>query len=516
MLGKKCKLVILVMGFFFLGLQKNIALAAVQTKSDDQSTSDDQFFKKLVRRTQVLESQLRHLKSQVTYLQRQQSRKTQVTKVTASSTEIDIVADPNRPVFIIGTPVISSPYIGINSEYNASDLVVNQPYINEDLYLLQQRRQLRNYLYKQNKFPEMNTPIVNLSGKIEAQIIHGNQFGNLRRSMTDIDLTGIELDTEVLVNSWVTGLIAFMYDNGPPHTSPRRIDNSRLALERGFLTIGKLDRLPLYSTIGQFYVPFGQYSSAMISNAFTKTLGRTKARAIALGFSTQLNSENNLNLAAFVFRGPSKTSDGNRGLHNYGGNVSYTFSKQKWNLNLAASYIRNITDSVGMQHNGNIDASNGFSGFATNEQTEILNPVAGIDTRGTLSVEPVSLVVEYVTAASPFSVSTLSFGTQNNLRGAKPEAFHTELAYKFSAWKKPSGLAVSYDQSKDALALLIPKKRYSMTASTSIWKDTIESIEFRHDVDYSATDVSVGQRLTPIIGTGQSANTVTFQIGLYF
>lgn len=506
MSSKKYKLTALAASVCWLGLQGNVALAA------DQSTNNSQLVKKLAKRTQVLESQLQHLQGQVATLKRKQPRRSD-----AEVSGLNVVADPAHPTFIIGTPVISSPYIGINSEYNASDLVVNQPYVNEDLYLLQQRKQLWNYLHKHTNFPSPNTPIVNLSGKIEAQVIHGNYLGNFQNgSVTDVDLTGIELDTEILVNKWVTGLIAFVYDNSGRNTAPRRIDNSNVFLERGFLTVGNLAEFPVYGTIGQFYVPFGQYSSAMVSDPFTKTLGRTKARAIALGFSKQFNAENNLNLAAFGFGGPTRTSLQNNSFDNYGANIDYTFTKPHWSLDLAGSYIRNIADSFGMQHNGN-SGTNTFNGFATNENTEVLNPVAGLDARGTLGVGPFSLTAEYVTAASAFSASNLSFGTANNLQGAKPSAFHTEAAYKFNAWDKPSAFIVGYDQSKDALALLIPKKRYIATASTSIWKDTIESIEFRHDIDYSKTDVATGQTgFAPINGTGKSGNTVTLQIGLYF
>jgi hypothetical protein len=512
MSSKKYKLTALVAGVCCLGLQGSVALAM------DQTTDDNQFVSMLAKRTQSLESQLQHLQNQVTTLKQQQSKQVQVAhQQLGGGGAVDVLTDPQHPIFIIGTPVVSSPYIGINSEYNASDLVINQPYVNEDLYLLQQRKQLWNYLHVQHDYPISNTPIVNLSGKIEAQIIHGDEFDDFQSSSgNDIDLTGIELDTEILVNKWVTGLIAFVYDNSPPNQSLRRIDNSNVFLDRGFLTVGNLAELPLYGTIGQFYLPFGQYSSAMISDPFTKILGRTKARAVALGFSKQFNVENNLNLATFVSRGPTRTSFDNNGLHNFGANVDYTLAKQKWNLDLAASYIRSIADAIGLQHNGN-SGINAFDGFATNESTEIMNPVSGLDARGTLGVGPVSLTAEYVTAACPFSVTALSFGTQNVLFGAKPEAFHTEAVYKFNVLDKPSSVAIGFDQSREALALLLPKKRYVATASTSLWKDTIESIEFRHDIDYNTTDVATGgQGFVPITGTGHSSNAITFQIGLYF
>lgn len=489
-----------------LGFQIGVALAADSTPTPTQNE-----IQLLSQRTQALEAELQRVQHQVARLRRPPSANPNSTA--ADQTTHQNVVTASHPFFIIGTPVISSPYIGINSEYNASDLVVNQPYVNEDLYLLQQRKQIYHYLIE-NCQPFPRTPVVNLSGKIESQIFHTNHFGNFQsNAATDIDLTGIELDTEVLVNQWVTGLMAFVYDNAPPmERSARRIDNSNVFLERGFLTIGNLAEFPLYATIGQFYVPFGQYSSSMISDPFTKTLGRTKTRALTLGFSKQINCENNVNVSAFVFRGPSRTSLENNGLRNYGANVDYLFTKPKWSVDIAGSYIRSIADSAGMQHNGNSGIDN-FAGFATRNATELLNPVPGIDTRGTVSVGAVSVTAEYVTASRSFAPSVLSFNNQ----GAKPAAFHTEAAYKLDVLKKPSAIIIGYDQSKDGLALLLPKKRYVATLSTSIWKDTIESLEFRHDIDYNATDVATGQTgFNAIQGTGKSGNTVTLQVGLYF
>ncbi len=501
MLANHSKFMALMAGVCGLSLLGDVALA----DESIQSGSNNQLVRRLDKRTQTLESQLR-------CVQRQLATGKQKPSSNPTRSDARLISPSDHPIFIVGTPVISSPYIGINSEFNASDLIVNQPYVNEDLYLLQQQQQIFNYL-RQNCYSFPDTPVVNLSGKIEAQIFHTNHIDNFQNnSAADIDLTAIELDTEILVNQWTTGLMAFVYDNSLPSISPRRIDNSRLFLERGFLTFGNLSKFPMYGTIGQFYVPFGQYSSAMISNPFTKILGRTKARAVALGFSKQFNVENNLNLAAFIFSGPSRTSLNNNGLHNYGANVDYTFTKPKWNIDVAASYIRNIADALGMQHNGNSSGPGNFDGFATNNMTEILNPVPGLDARATWSMGAFSLTGEWVAASHSFAQSVLSFDNQ----GAKPGAFHTELAYKFNVFTKPSAFIIGYDQSQQALALLIPKKRYIATVSTSILKDTIESLEFRHDIDYNVNDVGIGQSLAPINGTGKSSNTITLQVGLYF
>jgi hypothetical protein len=51
----------------------------------------------------------------------------------------------------------------------------------------------------------------------------------------------------------------------------------------------------------------------------------------------------------------------------------------------------------------------------------------------------------------------------------------------------------------------------------SLWRDTVESIEVRHDVDYRTTSQGAGIGSTAVTqGTGKSANTVTAQLGIYF
>ena len=56
-----------------------------------------------------------------------------------------------------------------------------------------------------------------------------------------------------------------------------------------------------------------------------------------------------------------------------------------------------------------------------------------------------------------------------------------------------------------------------MFASTSLWRETSESIEYRHDTDYSTADVATGRAATAnIVGTGRGRNSVTLQLGVYF
>lgn len=516
MLGKR--IIPYVASCCFLGLQGGAAWATPLPKTIDNRES---YTQDLEARTKKLETELTALQHQITTLKKKSrvsavvQRSTPSSRSQSTSVEPKIVASVSHPVFLIGTPVVSSPSIGMTTAYDGSDLLVNQPYINEDLFLLKQRQQIFNSAQWLGQTWPSDTPLVNVSGKLEAQLLNANTV-HQTQTASNLDLTAAEIDTEVFANKWLTGLIAFVYDNAPSANSYRRIDNSNVFLERAFITVGNLNASPFYGSVGQLYVPFGRYSSSMISDPLTKLVGRTKARALSFGFMKHLDSANDINLSAFVFRGPSRTSEQNHGLRNYGADVAYTFTQPHWNVALGTSYIRNLADSLGMQSNGS-HGEHVFAGFATNNETEILQPVAGWDIYSHLSVGPIHLKAEYVTALSAFYANTLSFGPDNNRHGAQPKAFSTELGYDFSIYNRPSTFAIGYSQSQEALALLLPQQRYSATLSTSLWRDTIQSLEFRHDVDYSSCDTATGgSGFEPITGTGHIANTVTLQFGLYF
>jgi len=92
----------------------------------------------------------------------------------------------------------------------------------------------------------------------------------------------------------------------------------------------------------------------------------------------------------------------------------------------------------------------------------------------------------------------------------------------------PTALVADYhvltyiEWSSEAKALDIPRQRINTTYNISIWQDTVESIEYRHDIDYGRNHYVNGARPesgTPnenALGSGGSADTVLLQSGIYF
>ncbi len=71
------------------------------------------------------------------------------------------------------------------------------------------------------------------------------------------------------------------------------------------------------------------------------------------------------------------------------------------------------------------------------------------------------------------------------------------------------------------MALNLPARRVSGVFNISIWKDTVESLEYRHDMDYGRSQYANGASAPGLTnnntyGTGGSGDSVLAQIGVYF
>ncbi len=130
-----------------------------------------------------------------------------------------------------------------------------------------------------------------------------------------------------------------------------------------------------------------------------------------------------------------------------------------------------------------------------------------------INIDAFAFIVEWVGATKNFRSQDLSF----NNNGAKPSALNAEVAYTFKVGHKPASVGAGYGQSRQALALGMPKKRYDAVFNISLWRDTVQSIEYRHDVDYAVGSQGNGRGgTTAINGSGRRSDTVSAQFGLYF
>lgn len=418
-----------------------------------------------------------------------------------------LIAENKVVTYIAGTPVVSSPYLGARPAFDGSDYIVNISSINRDIRLMQQRRSLYR-AYDSIGYPAPDVPIIAISGKAESVGVINDPF---RADATgDLTLGSNEIDFAAVLNKNVEAYVSVAYDESPPAVGPR-IDNSAFNLNMGFVNIGDLDRTPIYFTAGQLFVPFGRYSSSMISAPIPLNLARTKTRPFILGYKSQ--EDTGPFAAAYIFN--SDTTLGKSGVG--GVNLGYIYDVRGLNGEVGVGYISSINDAAGMQSNSaHVNTTFGGFGSFTNGNENVRKTQA-MDVHANWAYDRFNLAAEWVGAIQTFRTQDLSF----NDRGARPQAGQTELDITFKSFNRPSSVGLGYQWSQDALALNLPRQRYVGVYNISIWKDTVESIEYRHDIDYDLYQFAngaapVGSVNKNTYGTGRSANTVSVQIGVYF
>lgn len=405
-------------------------------------------------------------------------------------------------IYLGGTPVFSSPYIGEHSTYDGSDLIVNQSTVNLDTRLLKQGQALDDELADKG-LPAPDHPVVEVSGEVEPIAFVAKQSpGN---TQADTTLSDAELDVYAQADPWVFGYMSFAWND--VLNSPYRVSNAVTTVDKAFVTIGNLSKCPVYSSIGQLYVPFGQYNSYMISSPLTELMARTKARAAVLGWYPQ--GDTGVFASTYVFKSDTIESDKSAA---GGANLGYNYDIHNISGSLATGVISNIADSQGMQENA-APRSIPFSGFAMNSDAErIVSAVPAVDMNGTANYGNWNLVGEYVDTTTTFNPRAMTF----NGAPARPSAGQVEGAYTFTIHGKPGNIALGYDWTRDGLALLLPRQRYTTTVNYSFWRDTMESLEFRHDINYGSDSVATGANSRPFNPLNKYVNMVTAQIAVFF
>lgn len=483
--------------FFMLGMvvfSTSFTYAAGQKSNLDQ----DKKIKKM-------EQQLSRLQAQVK----------QIKQNTNHSVRVDKSCQPIRSRVIFGDSVVTAPYTEQPTYVMDKELVINSPSINTDVKLLYRRKIGQEMLLKRGIVLPQRPRLV-LSGKVEAQAKYNRPYQGRRTS--DIDLSGAELDIFAEMTSLLNGLITINYDNGSAG-SPRRISNSRVKLDKGFITIGDFRRSAFYGTIGQMYVPFGRYGSNMISSPVTKFVGRTQARAIVVGYDPESNANLTFRtpyfspyIRAFMFKGDSQYGN-NKFAKQFGADLGVDVDKGALHSNLGVSYINNMADAEGMQNNG-VSNSSYFRGFDGSNGERLKRRVRGVNFYGTFSYSRMTLLAEYVSALQSFNKADMQF----NSHGAKPRAFNAELAYLFDLSHFPTSVAVGYARTSQALALNLPRQRYSAGIKSTVLQNTTVSLEYFHDKNYNRSDVAegAGKSASHFSEQGRSNDSVVLQVGVYF
>lgn len=424
-----------------------------------------------------------------------------------------LVADERIITYIAGTPVVASPYLGSRPAFDGSDYIVNISSINRDIRLMQQRRRLYR-AYEKIGYPIPHQPILAISGKVEPLATLGSGDAFFSHSTGDLTLGSSELDVAAILNDKVEAYMALSVDTSPPDVGGQRLANSSVDLNMAFVNIGDLDETPFYLTGGQLYVPFGRFSTSMVSAPLPLLMARTKTRPVILGYKSQ--HESGPFAALYGYKSDTTLASTAVG----GLNLGYVFDNGYSTGELGVSGISSMNDAGGMQFTGStpgIDIGN-FGGFSSpTNGNENVKKIPAFGAHVYWSIDRYNFTAEWVGATGRFRTQDLSF----NGKGARPQAGQLEGSVTFIAFDKPASVGVGYQWSKETLALNIPRHRINGVFNISLWKDTVESLEYRHDFNYATTQYAngaapIGAFNAPTYGAGGATDTLLAQIGVYF
>jgi hypothetical protein len=137
---------------------------------------------------------------------------------------------------------------------------------------------------------------VTLGGSIETLAVRGNDFSSSTAS--SLKFNAADLDLEIQLNPWTLGTLVLEYVDGTGTRSGSRIASTtvretaidRINLNRASVTIGDIQRFPLYLQAGLQTLPFGTSTGLhrvdvlSIDSPLTTDAFETRKTAVGLGF----------------------------------------------------------------------------------------------------------------------------------------------------------------------------------------------------------------------------------------
>lgn len=104
-------------------------------------------------------------------------------------------------------------------------------------------------------------------------------------SESDLVLATVEFTADAAVADWLSGHVGLLWEED---------DTDPMALDEGYINLGT----NLYGQVGKFYLPFGNFETAFISDPLTLELAEINKSSVLLGYGNEL-----FDLSAGAFKG---------------------------------------------------------------------------------------------------------------------------------------------------------------------------------------------------------------------
>jgi hypothetical protein len=293
------------------------------------------------------------------------------------------------------------------------------------------------------------------------------------KDYADKDASDIIVHTAVLgitakPNEWTTGRITYKYEE----------NKTPLSIDDAYITLGNLDKTPGYLKIGQFVVPFGNFTSHMNSDPLTLVMGEAAEKALLIGFEM-----NGAYASVFSFNGATN-DDTNDTIDHFGANAGFAKKMETMGFDVGVSYISDIGDT------GTI------SEIVPNGPNTNYDYVDGFGAHLVVNMGPAFFIGEYITALDNFKVEHFPYKGD----GAEPKAWNVEAGLTLNTMGQDLTFALGYQGTDEAVGLKdprsgiqLPETRILGTVAMEIYKNTTVSLEYAVDEDYDVEDGGTGE-----------------------
>ncbi len=304
-------------------------------------------------------------------------------------------------------------------------------------------------------------PTLKMNGIVETEFYSAENYDGTKETEVVVATVEVALDTKI--NEQVESHILFLYEEG--ESDGPLMDEATISYaldEHSKITMGRL------------YLPFGTFTTNLVSDPLTLELGETNEVALMYSFE-----RDGLQAAAYMFNGNSDTDDtlakGDNTDLGYGLNFSYD-KENAFSVNLG--YLSNIADSEALQ---------GLAG------TNVADFVAGFAFSGSVTLGSVAINLEHVAALDKFQAGDLGGDAPAD---ASPSASLLDVGMDVGGGYH---VGLGYQATSDALFLGLPESAIAMALSHELGENARLALEYSSAIDYDTTDGGSGESATQLL-----------------
>jgi hypothetical protein len=292
---------------------------------------------------------------------------------------------------------------------------------------------------------------IEIGGVVEVEAQNVSPDGSPDES--DIYVATVELGISAKINDWTEAEVVLLYEDDG--------DND-LDVDTAIMSISDPNSI-WFLNAGLYALPFGNFSTNLVSDPITLDAAETYDSAVEFGISNE-----GFILSAYVFNGDQQSE-----IENYGIALNYETEGDNYIFNSGLGWINDLSES---------------DSVVDDDGTTMTNKASAWTAFAQLNLKSFTLIGEYVAATE-----SLDAYSSND----EPSFFNLEAAYHFEAMGKPTTIAIGYQGTDEASLYAggLDEERMLAALSMEIMEATSLSFEYANSEDYAGveTDTLTGQ-----------------------